>query len=77
MKKKKKKKNNYNNRKIIDNRILKRNVRKSDLTQEELDILKLLSKPEKVYRCGYCSGFPLISFSIVNSFSNEKDKKNF
>jgi len=75
MKKKKKKKNNYNNRKIIDNRILKRNVRKSDLTQEELDILKCLSKPEKVYRCGYCPGFPLISFSIVKDRRYKSERK--
>ena len=64
-KEKEKEKNNYINMKKIDNRILKRNVRKSDLTQEELEILKCLSKPEKAYKCGYCQGFPLISFSIV------------
>ena len=64
MKKKKKRK-----KKIIiltgKKLILKRNVRKSDLTQEELEILKCLSKPEEAYKCGYCQGFLLISFSIV------------
>ena len=62
---KEKEKNNYNNRKKIDNRILKRNVKKSDLTKEELEILNCLSKPKEAYRCGYCPGFPLISFSVV------------
>jgi len=64
-KEKEKEKNNYNNRKKVDNRILKRNIKKSDLTTEELEILECLSKPEKAYRCGYCPGFPLISFSVV------------
>jgi len=64
-KEKEKEKNNYINKKKINNRFLKRNVKKSDLTTEELEILKCLSKPEEAYCCGYCPGFPLISFSIV------------
>ena len=46
--------------KRIENRFLKRNVKKSDLTNEELEILKCLSKPKEVYYCMYCQGFPLI-----------------
>ena len=51
--------------KEIKNRFLKRNLRKSNLTQQELEILKCLSKPEEAYYCGYCISFPLISFDIV------------
>ena len=64
-KEKEKEKNHYNNRQKINNRFLKRNVKKSDLTTEELEILKCLSKPKEAYCCNYCPGFPLISFSIV------------
>ena len=66
---KEKEKNNYNSRKKIDNRFLKRNVKKSDLTTEELEILKCLSKPEEAYCCNWCPGFPLISFSVVKDSS--------
>jgi len=52
-------------KKIIENRFLQRNVKKSDLTTEELEILKCLSKPEKAYYCGYCSSFPLIKFKSI------------
>ena len=59
-----------------NNRFLKRNVRKSDLTQEEIEILKCLSNPKKSYYCLRCEGFPLISFSIVNDpFDKSKKKK--
>ena len=53
-------------KKIIENRFLKRNVKKSDLTKEELEILKCLFKPNKAYYCGYCSGFPLILFKSIS-----------
>ena len=49
-------------KKRIENRFLKRNVKKSDLTNEELEILKCLSKPVQVYYCAYCPSFPLILF---------------
>jgi len=59
-----------------NNRFLKRNVRKSDLTQEEIEILKCLSNPKKSYYCLRCEDFPLISFSIVNEpFDKSKKKK--
>jgi len=51
-------------------------VRKSDLTQEEIEILKCLSNPKKSYYCLRCEDFPLISFSIVNEpFDKSKKKK--
>ena len=50
--------------KKIKNRILKRNVRKSDLTKKELEILSIIKKPEEAYICGYCPGFPLILLSF-------------
>ena len=54
------------NRKIeFPNRYLKRNVKKSQLTQEELNILECLKKPKGAYRCGYCISFPVITFSKV------------
>ena len=68
-------KNSKNNIKLVNrkiefpNRYLKRNVKKSQLTKEELNILECLKKPREVYRCGYCIGFPVITFSKV--------KKNF
>ena len=49
-------------KKGIQNRFLERNVKISDLTNEELDILKCLYKPKKAYYCGYCPSFPLILF---------------
>ena len=67
-KEKKKEKNKYYYRIKSDNRFLKRNVKKSDLTTEELEILKCLSKPKEAYCCNWCSGIPLISFSIVKDF---------
>lgn len=73
---KEKEKNNYINMKKIDNRFLKRNVKKSDLTIEELEILECLSKPKEAYCCNWCPGFPLISFSIVKDprdVGNTKD----
>ena len=51
--------------KKIENRFLKRNIRKSDLTKEEQEILNCLSKPEEAYYCNYCCSFPLIAYSIV------------
>jgi hypothetical protein len=72
---KEKEKNHYNNRQKINNRFLKRNVKKSDLTTEELEILKCLSKPKEAYCCNYCLGFPLISFSIVKDPRDVMRKK--
>ena len=63
--------------KEIKNRFLKRNIKKSDLTQQELEILKCLNKPKDAYYCGYCPSFPLISFSLDKdprkaSFENKR-----
>ena len=58
-----------------NNRFLKRNVRKSDLTQQELEILNSLSNPKKAYYCLRCGGFPLMSFSIVNDPLDKSKKK--
>ena len=68
---KEKEKNNYNLRKKINNWILKRNVKKSNLTTEELEILKCLSKSIKAYCCANCPNIPLVSFSIVKDPYNE------
>ena len=56
-------------KKEIPNRFLQRNVKISDLTSEELEILKCLSKPEKAYYCGYCPGFPLLIFTSTQKKS--------
>ena len=50
--------------KEIKNRFLKRNIKKSDLTHKDLEILNCLFKPKEAYYCNYCSSFPLISFSL-------------
>ena len=72
----------------IPNRFLQRNVKISDLTNEELEILKCLSKPEKAYYCGYCPGFPLLVFTstpkksiglylLDHNWTKEKNKTYF
>ena len=57
----------------IENRFLKRKVKKSKLTKEELEILKCLPKPENAYYCHHCTSFPLISFRI--SKNNKASQK--
>ena len=56
----------------IENRFLKRNIKKSDLTQEELELLKCLSKPKDAYYCAFCPNFPLISFRLTQDKSTSK-----
>ena len=75
-------------KKKIANRFLQRNVKKSDLTNEELEILKCLSKTEKAYYCSYCPSFPLFLFksipgkaiglySLEHFWGKEKNDKSF
>ena len=55
--------NKYINReKKYPNRFLKRNILKSQLTQEEQNILNSLEKPKNGYYCNNCDKFPVIIF---------------
>ena len=56
----------------IENRFLKRKVKKSKLTKEDLEILKCLSKPKDAYYCAHCASFPLISFRISKNKKSSK-----
>ena len=49
-------------KKKIENIFLQRNVKLSDLTKEELEILKCLPKTKNAYYCNNCPSFPLIIF---------------
>ena len=62
-------------RKQIKNRFLKWNVLKSQLTNEEKQILNSINKPENFYLCNYCSNFPLISFDKVPENRRYADNK--
>ena len=52
-------------RKKIKNRFLKWNVLKSQLTNEEKQILNSINKPRDFYICDICFNFPLITFEKV------------
>lgn len=71
--------NSFSSEKIfpkkIDNRFLKKNIKKSDLTQEEIEILNCLSKPKDAYYCSYCVSFPLIAYSVVRDPRHQFDPK--
>ena len=52
-----------NREKKYPNRFLKRNILKSQLTQDEQNILNSLEKSKYGYYCHYCNKFPVITFS--------------
>ena len=59
------------------NRILKRNVSKSQLTREDLDLINDLGKTELRYYYCYCPTIPLINITIDSSGDKSNNEFNF